>query len=104
MAGSPTTSSTAPWSCPPAPMRAIRRRIAQAGGKTVEWGEIVGIVSDVDSVYANRRTGAYQLYQPQTQEPRPLSELAVRTTAANPGVVIDGVRAAMAALDADLPV
>src|SRR5437867_5203884 len=82
----------------------IGRRIAQAGGKTVEWGEIVGVVSDVDSVYANRRTGAYQLYQPQTQEPRPLSELAVRTTAANPAVVIDGVRAAMAALDADLPV
>jgi hypothetical protein len=36
----------------------VGRRIAQAGGKTLEWGEIVGIVSDVDSVYANRRTGA----------------------------------------------
>ncbi len=81
----------------------IGRRIAQAGGKTVEWGEIVGVVSDVDSVYANRRTGAYQLYQPMAQEPRPINELAVRTTATSPAAVIAGIRSAMTALDADLP-
>jgi hypothetical protein len=81
----------------------IGRRMAQAGGQTQEWGEIVGVVSDVDSVYANRRTGAYQLYQPMAQEPRPVNELAVRTTAADPAAVIDGIRTAMAALDADLP-
>ena len=28
----------------------IGRRIAQAGGKTLEWGEIVGVVGDVQSV------------------------------------------------------
>jgi hypothetical protein len=82
----------------------IGRRIAQAGGKAVEWGEIVGVVSDVDSVYANRRTGAYQLYQPMAQEPRPINELAVRTTdTTSPAAVIAGIRTAMTALDADLP-
>jgi len=81
----------------------IGRRLAQAGGETQEWEEVVGVVSDVDSVYANRRTGAYQLYQPMAQEPRPLNELAVRTTSANPAPVIAGIRTTMAALDADLP-
>ena len=51
----------------------LGRRIAQAGGKTVEWGEIVGVVGR----RRNRSTRiaspvTYQLYQPMAQEPRPL--------------------------------
>src|SRR5712691_722438 len=82
----------------------IGRRIAQAGGKTIQWGEIVGVVGEVESVYANRVTVTYQLYQPMAQEPRPGSELAVRTTAVAPSVLVDGIRTTMAALDPDLPV
>ena len=58
----------------------LGRRLAQAGGKTVEWGEIVGVVADVQSVYADRVAVPYQLYQPMAQEPRPGNELAVRAT------------------------
>jgi ABC-type antimicrobial peptide transport system permease subunit len=82
----------------------IGRRIAQAGGKTLEWGEIVGIVGDVQSVYPNRVTVTYQLYQPMAQEPRPLDEIAVRTAGMAPSALVDGIRSTMAALDPDLPV
>jgi predicted permease len=82
----------------------LGRRIAQAGGKTVEWGEIVGIVGDIQSVYASRVTATYQLYQPLTQEVRPYNELAVRTAAVAPSTLVDSVRSAVAALDPDLPV
>jgi predicted permease len=81
----------------------IGRRIAQAGGQTPEWGEIVGVVGDVESVYANRATVAYQLYQPMAQEPRPFNELAVRTAAVAPSTLVDSIRTTMAALDPDLP-
>lgn len=82
----------------------IGRRIAQAGGKTVEWGEVVGVVGDVEAVFASRTTGIYQVYLPMAQEPRPAIELAVRTTAVSPSTVVSGIRAAMADLDPDLPV
>jgi putative ABC transport system permease protein len=82
----------------------IGRRIAQAGGKTVEWGEIVGVASDVESVFASKVTVAYQLYQPMAQEPRPFNELAVRTAGVAPSMLVDGIRTTVASLDADLPV
>jgi predicted permease len=82
----------------------IGRRIAQAGAKTPEWGEIVGVVGDVESVFTDRITVAYQLYQPMAQEPRPGGELAVRTAGIAPSALVDGIRRTMAALDQDLPV
>jgi predicted permease len=82
----------------------IGRRIAQAGGKTPEWGEIVGVVGDIESVYARRIAAPYQVYQPMAQEPRPLNELAVRTTGTAPSTLVDSIRATVAGLDADLPV
>jgi predicted permease len=81
----------------------LGRRIAPAGGKTAEWGEIVGVVGDVESVYANRAMLPYQLYQPMAQEPRPLNELAVRTAGVAPSTLVDSIRTTMAALDPDLP-
>ncbi len=82
----------------------LGRRIAQAGGRTAEWGEIVGVVGDVESVFADRMAAPYQVYQPVAQEPRRANELAVRTTAIAPSTLIDGIRRTMMSLDADLPV
>src|SRR3989454_2895374 len=83
----------------------LGRRIAQAGGKTIEWGEIVGVVGDVQSVYSDRTAvTTYQLYQPMAQEPRPLDEIAVRTAGIAPSVLVDGIRTTMMSLDQDLPV
>jgi len=82
----------------------LGRRIAQAGGASAEWGEIVGVVADVQSVFADKVTVAYQLYQPIAQEPRRTGEIAVRGGGAVPGVLIDGVRRTLMALDGDVPV
>ncbi len=82
----------------------IGRRIAQAGGKTFEWGEIVGVVGDVRSVYADRVPGAYQLYQPLTQEPRRSGEIAVRTAGIPPATIVDDIRTTIMSIDPDLPV
>jgi len=83
----------------------LGRRIAQAGGKTVEWGEIVGVVSDIKSVYADPITvTSYQLYQPIVQEPRHLAEIAVRTAGVAPSGLVDSIRTTMMSLDQDLPV
>ena len=82
----------------------IGRQIAQAGGQTLEWGEVVGVAADVRSVDPGRVTVAYQVYLPMTQEPRPFTELAVRTAGVPPAGLIDSIRTTMAALDPDLPV
>jgi putative ABC transport system permease protein len=82
----------------------LGRRIAQAGGKTLEWGEIVGVVSDVESVFPDQVAVVYQLYQPLAQEPRRTGELAVRTAGLAPAGLVDGIRKAVMALDQDLPV
>ncbi len=83
---------------------ALGRRIAQAGGKSLEWGEIVGVVGDVQSVFPDRVPVRYQLYQPMAQEPRPSFEIAVRTAGAAPSTVVDAIRKTMAALAPDLAV
>ena len=82
----------------------LGRRIAQAGGKTIEWGEIVGVVADVGSVYPDSVPVAYQLYQPTAQEPRHTNEIAVRTAGVTPSTLVDSIRTTMTALDPDLPV
>ena len=82
----------------------LGRRIARAGGTTVEWGEIVGVVGDVQSIYPDRVAVPYQIYQPMVQEPRPGSEIAVRAAGTAPAALVDGIRTTMAALDPDLPV
>jgi len=82
----------------------LGRRIAQAGSKTIEWGEIVGVVGDVQSVFPDQVTVTHQLYQPMAQEPRHLSEIAVRTARVAPSSLVESIRTTMAALDRDLPV
>ena len=82
----------------------LGRRIAQAGGKTIVWGEIVGVVADVESVYPDETALTYQLYQPTAQEPRPFNQIAVRTAGIAPSALVASIRTTMMALDADLPV
>jgi len=82
----------------------LGRRIAQAGGKTIEWGEIVGVVGDVQSVYPDRVSVPYQLYVPLAQEPRHFSEIAVRAAASAPSTLVNGIRTTMAAIAPDLAV
>ena len=83
----------------------IGQRIAQAGGETVEWGEIVGVVGDVQSVYPNPIVvTTYQLYQPMEQEPLSSNEIAVRTAGIAPATIVADIRTTMMSLDADLPV
>jgi predicted permease len=82
----------------------LGRRVAQAGAKTIEWGEIVGVVEDVQSVFPDRIPVAYQLYQPVAQEPRRSSEIAVRSASSTASTLVDSIRTTMAALDADLAV
>jgi predicted permease len=83
----------------------IGRRLAAADGKTPAWGEIVGVVGDVQSIYPDRITvTAYQLYQPMAQESRHLNEIAVRTAGIAPASLVDSIRTTMMSLDQDLPV
>lgn len=82
----------------------IGRRIAWAGGDMTQWGEIVGVVTDVQSVSPEPRPVTYQIYQPMAQEPRRFSEIAVRTTGLPPSTVMASIRTAMTSLDQDLPV
>ena len=83
---------------------AIGRRLAQAGGEGVEWGEIVGVVADVQSIAAIPGPVSWQLYQPIAQEPRRSAQIAVRAAGVAPAAVVENVRAAMTALDPELPV
>ena len=82
----------------------IGRRLAQAGGADLHWGEIVGVVSNVESVAAETNSVFLQIYQPMAQEPDRSDELAVRTTGVAASLVVDRIRTTMAELDPDLPV
>jgi len=82
----------------------LGRRIARAGSRTIEWGEIVGVVGDIQSVVPDQVPVPYQLYQPIAQEPRHAAEIAVRTAGMAPSTLVDSIRTTIAALDPDLPV
>ena len=83
---------------------AIGQRIARSGAAGVEWGEIVGVVGDVQSVFPDRVPVRYQLYQPMAQEPHQAFELAVRTAGGAPATVLDPIRATVAGITPDLAI
>jgi ABC-type antimicrobial peptide transport system permease subunit len=83
---------------------AIGQRIARAGAAGLEWGEIVGVVGDVQSVFPDRVPVRYQAYQPMAQEPHQVFELAVRTAGGAPSTVLDPIRATIAGLTPDLAI
>ncbi len=82
----------------------IGRRIAQTVLGTPQWGEIVGVATDVKSVMSDPGPVTFQLYQPMAQDPRPYNEIAVRTTGVAPSTLVPAIRSVMTELDPDLPV
>jgi predicted permease len=82
----------------------LGKRLARAGSNGVQWGEIVGVVADTQSVDLDPILVRYQLYQPMAQEPRRGSEIAVRTAGLAASALVDSIRTTMMSLDADLPV
>ncbi|WP_438482908.1 ADOP family duplicated permease [Oleiharenicola lentus] len=82
----------------------VGQRLAQVGGPTLEWGEIVGVARDVQSVIPNSKPVSYQVYQPITQEPEAFCEIAVRAPRVDPATLVSSIRATIAALNPDLPV
>jgi putative ABC transport system permease protein len=82
----------------------IGRRIAQTGLGPSQWGEIVGVAADVQSVLPDSGPVTLQLYQPMTQDPRPFNEIAVRCASGSPSSLVASIRNVMSGLDPDLPV
>lgn len=89
---------------------ALGRRVAQAEQKPLQWAEIVGIVADVHPVTLGDAAASGQCYEPMAQDhwyngDGKLAELyiAVRTEGITPDAMVGLIRAAMAGLDADLP-
>lgn len=82
----------------------IGQRIAQVTGNIPGWGEVVGVVVDVEPVTNDKTRSANQIYQPMAQEPRRLNEIAVHTSGVSASAMVDSIRSTMTTLDADLPV
>ncbi len=82
----------------------LGRRLAHLGSDEPEWGEVVGVVADVQSVYPERGPVTNQLYQPLAQEGWPMNEIAVRTNGVDPSTLVHAISATMTALHPDLPV
>ncbi|MEY2508888.1 MAG: hypothetical protein QOH01_3217 [Verrucomicrobiota bacterium] len=82
----------------------IGRRLAQTGLGPSQWGEIVGVAADVQSVLPDSGPVTLQLYQPMTQEPRPYNEIVVRCASGSPSSLVSSIRSVMSGLDPDLPV
>ncbi len=82
----------------------VGRRLAPAGESRPAWGEIVGVADDVVSTVPGPHPVALQLYRPLAQAPAAAVQLAVRSRGPAPGTLVTGIRAAMTALDPDLPV
>lgn len=82
----------------------IGRRIAVAGSDTPAWGEIVGVVGDIQSVDPEPNTVTLRIYPSLTQEPTRAVEIAVRAANVAPAALLDSIRSTMADLDADLPI
>ncbi len=82
----------------------LGRRLAQSDGATLRWGEIVGVVADVQSIMPETNPIVFQIYQPMAQDPVRQNQIAVRAAAVAPSSLVDGIRLAMTELDPDLPV
>lgn len=82
----------------------IGQRIAQAVEGVPQWGEVVGVVADVEPAITDLNLAPSQVYQPMAQEPRRQNEIAVRTSGVSPSMLVDTIRTTVAQLDADLPV
>lgn len=82
----------------------LGRRIAQVSGAGLEWGEIVGVVADVQSIMPETDPKVFQLYLPMAQQPVRENELAVRAAGVDPATLVADIRRVMTDLDPDLPI
>lgn len=82
----------------------IGRRIAIAGRDKPAWGEIVGVVGDIQSADPEPNTVTLRVYPALAQEPVRAVEIAVRAAGVAPAALVDSIRTTMAALDPDLPI
>jgi putative ABC transport system permease protein len=83
---------------------ALGRRLAPATDGAPAWGTIVGVVADVENVEPDANHVPYQIYRSSTQFPLRTFDVFVRVQGAAPAAIVPELRAAFAALDADLPV
>lgn len=82
----------------------IGHRLAQTNIGSSQWGEVIGVATDVKSILPDPGPVTFQLYQPMTQDPRPYHQIAVRTSGVAPSTLLQAIRNVMTGLDADLPV
>lgn len=82
----------------------LGRRIAIAGSDAPAWGEIVGVVADIQSADPEPNPVTMRVYPALAQEPARTVQIAVRAVSVAPAALLDAIRATMAALDADLPI
>jgi predicted permease len=82
----------------------LGRRLAPATTGAAEWGEIVGVVSDVETVEPDADLIGLQIYQPLALQPPRSFELLVRVVGNTPLAFVPELRQVLAALDPDLPV
>lgn len=82
----------------------IGRRLALVGTGGPEWGEIVGIVSDIQSADPEPNVVTLRIYQALAQEPSRQVEIAVRAAGVAPSTLVDTIRTTMTELDGDLPI
>lgn len=83
----------------------IGRRLALVEHGTPQWGEIVGVVADFESVDPEPAPIAHRIYQPIEQAPPRSFEIAVRAQAGvDPAGLVDSIRSAVASIDSDLPI
>lgn len=83
---------------------ALGRRLAPATDGAPEWGEIVGIVADAETVEPDANLVQHQLYRSSVQHPQRTFELFVRARGTAPAALVADIRATFAALDSDLPI
>lgn len=83
---------------------ALGRRLAPATDGVPEWGEIVGIVADVETVEPDSNLVPHQIYRSIVQHPARNFELFVLVQGTEPASFVADIRAVFTALDADLPI
>lgn len=81
---------------------AVGQRLGTIQNGQTTWAEVIGVVRSIESAadFGNPRT-LFHVYKPAVQEPWSWIRFAVRS--ANPAVLTDSVKRAVAEVDADLP-
>jgi len=82
----------------------VGRRLAIAGPGVPAWGEVIGIISDIQSADPEPSGVTLRIYQALAQEPAREVAIAVRAAGVAPSALVDTIRTTMTDLDGDLPI